>query len=107
MGKAQKIVATLVLGLALTQTDAYINIQVARSDSLLQSVNAYEAIEVLKSLSLQMIESGQIDFQSIGSIYEKIGEIYFLNSFMLPKSVNASGNFLKASASVNNVINPK
>ena len=73
MGKAQKIVATLVLGLALTQTDAYIDTQVARSDSLLQSGNAYEAIEVLKSLSSQMIESGQTDFQSIGSIYEKIG----------------------------------
>ena len=78
MGKAQKIVVTLVLGLALTQTDAYIDTQVARSDSLLQSGNAYEAIEVLKSLSSQMIESGQTDFQSIGSIYEKIGEIYFL-----------------------------
>ena len=78
MQLAKKITFLIAITLGICQTEAYKETQIAKSDSLLQSGNTYEAIEVLKALSYQMIESASKDYESIGIIFEKIGEIYYL-----------------------------
>ena len=78
MQLAKKITFLIAITLGVCQTEAYKENQIAKSDSLLQSGNTYEAIEVLKALSYQMIESASKDYESIGIIFEKIGEIYYL-----------------------------
>ena len=75
----QKILVILLVGCFLNQSNTYVLKQLVVADSLLQLGNQFEAIEVLKSLSSQMIESDEKDYQLLGSVYEKIGEIYYNN----------------------------
>ena len=57
----QKILVILLVGCFLNQSNTYVLKQLVVADSLLQLGNQFEAIEVLKSLSSQMIESDEKD----------------------------------------------